>query len=264
MKTDKAAEIEALKNRVKAEAADGTVPEKRRDSLEKLRRLLYESIEESDLKWFDLELRLGDRGTRAKGVIKVCSPVKVGGFFVPVTAKETWEKAAAFNALPLTRAIADQQNNEAHDKGTFVEFKSQPYNTHLPGFDLYADKLNGTAYEEEYGKKPVSGSHKLWLLSAKTTHDKAANYGFFHRGKRLPESEGRSGSGLYPEYSVVNGLIAGHGFENYWDYSQLLQLMKDFKWKGKSVDLRKAICTDHDSAVWDEHPVFILDTGRPK
>src|SRR5262249_20224086 len=150
------------------------------------------------------------------------------GFFVPVTAKETWEKAVDFKAMPLTRAVADQQHNAAHDAGNVVEFKTQqtvpdprkdPQHDHLMMFDEYADTLGGTAYAKQQGKGPVSGSHKLWLVSEKMAEKNTCNYGFYHKGAKLPGVQGEKGPYLYPEYSVVNGLIRSAHDWGYWDYS---------------------------------------------
>src|SRR5439155_3103571 len=109
-----------------------------------------------------------------------------------VTAKETWDLAVKFDALPLTQAVSDQQLNEAADKGFFVEFKTQsadPANNRLPAYDEYADTLLNTKYVGEHGANPVSGSHKLWILSGLLTDSKPCNYGFYQKGPRLPSPQ---------------------------------------------------------------------------
>jgi hypothetical protein len=212
------------------------------------------------LHWFTLELKKGLKAARAEYTVKVCSPVFLAGYFIPVTARETWNLAAKFDVLPLTRAVADQQLNEAADRSQFIEFIPQPPRTHLFAFDEYAEKLKGTKYVSSFGTGPVSGSHKLWLLSAHATDQKPVNYGFYHHGKRLPGSQGDPGKYLYSAYSVVNGLIRAHEWNRHWDYSQLLQFMKDLRDKDdKPLDLRQVLTDNDHSArpwVWDEPQVL--------
>jgi N-acetyl-anhydromuramyl-L-alanine amidase AmpD len=246
------AEIEELKQRIRAAAAGGQTPSQYRSSLTRLRTLLVDAIREEDLKWFTLDLRMGEPGTSAaRHTIKVCSPVFVSGYFVSVTAQETWDLAARFGALPLSRAVADQQVNEAIRLGNFVEFSPLNINTHGPGFDAFTEVLKGTRYMRGYGNEAVSGSHKLWLISSRTTADKPVNYGFHHHGGRLPGSQGDAGPYLQRSHSVVNGLIRAHDWAGHWDYSQLLQLMKDLRADGEAVDLRQAL-NARNPAVWDE------------
>jgi hypothetical protein len=258
-----AAEIDRLKQLLQEQRQEeqkksgpSSPPSLRKPTLKRLRDLLFASIEADDLKWFTLDLKMGSRAGPAAYTIQVCSPVMVGGYFVPVTAKETWDLAVKFEALPLTQAVADQQLNEASDKGLFVEHMPQPAGTtndHLPAFDEFADTLLGTKYASEYGVNPVSGSHKLWVMSALLTNAKPRNYGFYHKGPRVAYAQGDSGPYLYPEYTVVNGLIPAHDWYTHWDYSQLLQLMKGLKEGVKLLDLRQAIKDKHP-AVWKEKP----------
>lgn len=246
------AEIDALKEKVRALAAAGQNPAQYRGTLETLRALLLAAIREEDLKWFTLELKMGERGEVDTGyTIEVCSPVLVSGLFVPVTAQETWDMATKFGALPLSRAVADQQVNAAVDRGDFVEFSPQTFDTHGPGFDVFTERLKRTRYIADYGNAPVGGSHKLWLLSALTSDAKPVNYGFHHHGPRLPYAQGASGKYLYAGYSVVNGLIRAHDWGSHWDYSQLLQLMRGLRADGEPFDLRQALLDRHP-AVWDE------------
>jgi hypothetical protein len=93
------------------------------------------------------------------------------------------------------------------------------------------------------------------LLSALCTDDTPCNYGFFHKGRRPDYAQGNHGPYLYSEYSVINGLIRAHNWKSHWDYSQLLQLMKDLREKGNPLNLRQAILDKHP-AVWDESLPF--------
>jgi hypothetical protein len=195
--TDKArvARIENLTKVLAEQRRAGKSPEDRLPTLGELRTLLVASIDETDLDWFDLELRQGDRGfgKKATYTVKVCSPVRVGGFWVPVTVQETWDKTVKFKALPLSVAVADQQLNEAAVRQLFVEFKTQPAGAKLRAFDEYSDTLGDTKYASEAGCNPVAGSHKLWVLSSLLTDTNACNYGFVHKGRRLPDAQGSPG-----------------------------------------------------------------------
>jgi hypothetical protein len=245
-------EIEELKQQIRAAAAGGQTPAQYRGALTRLRSLLIDAIRAEDLKWFTLDLRMGQPDdVAASYTVQVCSPVLVSGFFVPVTAQETWDLASRFGALPLSRAVADQQVNEAVRLGNFVEFSPLNIETHGPGFDAFTDVLKATKYMSGFGNAAVSGSHKLWLISSRTTDAKPVNYGFHHRGAQLPGSQGAAGPYLQSSYSVVNGLIRAHDWANHWDYSQLLQLMRDLRANGEPVDLRQALLSQNP-AVWDE------------
>jgi N-acetyl-anhydromuramyl-L-alanine amidase AmpD len=245
-------EIEELKQQIRAAAAGGQTPAQYRGALTRLRSLLIDAIRAEDLKWFTLDLRMGQPDdVAASYTVQVCSPVLVSGFFVPVTAQETWDLASRFGAMPLSRAVADQQVNEAVRLGNFVEFSPLNIETHGPGFDAFTDVLKATKYMSGFGNAAVSGSHKLWLISSRTTDAKPVNYGFHHRGAQLPGSQGAAGPYLQSSYSVVNGLIRAHDWANHWDYSQLLQLMRDLRANGEPVDLRQALLSQNP-AVWDE------------
>jgi hypothetical protein len=246
-----ATEIERLKEKVKNATEARQNPIAYLSTLAALRKLLVASITKDDLKWFTLPLKMGDRGTAlARYTVEVCAPVVVYGYFVPVTARETWTLADRFGAFPLTRAVADQQVNVAVDKGMFVTAvgNTQDINTHGPGFDTFTEKLRKTNYGQVVPSAAgigvggvvaagaaiytqvvpgVAGAHKLWLLSNTASDKRPVNYGFHHAGKRDPQAQGDKGPYLYPEYSVINGLIPAHDWDGHWDYSQLLQLMKD-------------------------------------
>src|SRR5262249_27525128 len=159
------AEIDELKAKVRAAAAMNQVPQQYRPTLTALRALLLDALQDEDLLWFTLDLKMNQHGPGTpKYTIQVCSPVIVSGFFIPVTAQETWDLASRFKAMPLSRAVSDQQVNEAINQGCFEEFSPQDINTHGVGFDVFTDKLLGKKYMSGYGHTPVSGSHKLWLV----------------------------------------------------------------------------------------------------
>ncbi len=239
-----AAQIATLKEKITKLAAAGQKPFQYDSTLRTLRDLLYASITSDDLQWYTLDLKMGKRGSASTPYkIKVCAPVVVYGYFVPVTAKETWDMAEKFKAFPLTRAVVDQEVNEAIDKGNFVTCMPQDINTHGSGFDTFTDKLHKSKYSQ-IGSGPVQGSHKLWVLSSKITEQQPANYGFHHKGKRYPYAQGEKGPYLYPEYDVINGLIRAHDWNMHFDYSQLLQLMKGLQDSdGKTVDLARPSTT---------------------
>jgi len=250
-----AADISDLKAKAEKQRTAGQTQNQRLGTLSKLRDKLVAAMDDSDLKWFTLELKKGSRTGPAEFSIQVCSPVMVDDFFVPVTAKETWDKAVKFGAAPLTRAVADQLANEATLAGTFIDYKTQRYQDELLLFDKYADTLAATEYKTKYGAGPVAGSHKLWVLSGRLMAKQPCNYGFFHNGPRPAGSQGDKGPYLFPELSVVNGLIVAHDWATHWDYSQMLQLMKGLKDLRDGVkdlpDLHQEIRNKND-AIWDE------------
>jgi hypothetical protein len=254
-----ATDISDLKSKLQTLRAGGQKQDARLPTLSKLRDKLIAALEPSDLKWFTLELKQGSRIGPAEYSIQVCSPLMVEDFFVPVTAKETWDLADKFDALPLTRAVADQQVNEASLNGFFIEHKAQHWRDEIRAYDIYADTLGATEYKKNYGKSAVAGSHKLWLLSGMLAAVHPCNYGFYHNGKRPDSAEGKKGKYLFPEYSVINGLIQAHDWTGWWDYSQLLQLMKGLKSLKDGVkdipDLRGEI-RSKNSAIWDEDLPF--------
>jgi hypothetical protein len=254
-----AADISDLKSKLEAQRKAGQKQDARLSNLVKLRDKLIAAMDDKDLKWVTVELKMGSRTGPATHSIQVCSPVMVDDFFVPVTAKDTWDLAVKFEALPLTRAVADQVVNEAALKSNFVEFKTQRYQDELLAFDQYAETLGATEYKSKYGTEPVAGSHKLWLLSGLVSEKNPCNYGFYHKGQRLAGSQGDKGPYLFPEYSVVNGLIRAHDWTQHWDYSQQLQLMKGLKDLTDGVkdvpDLKSEI-RGKNKVVWDEQLPF--------
>jgi hypothetical protein len=216
---------------------------------DKFRKSLLDSMREADIFWAKIELEGG-------ASIEVSHPYFKEGCFVPITPKELWEKAAKFKWYPLTRAVADQVHHAAIQKGSAVAYKWWPVEKDFRGFSR---QLNwSTSYGTNYGApdKVVSGAHKYWLISTwkgdpklPTKDPKAINYGFYEMAPRTG-----SGPGKYlasdPNWTVRQGLGGRHG-SFHWDYSQLLQFMRNFKSEGGNTDLSTALLSGHP-AVWDE------------
>ena len=248
----------------------------RRHALESLRLWLVDSIEKGDLSWGTLNLKMGQRtpGT-APYRVQVCQPVQIFGFFVPVTAKETWDLAVklggphGFHLVSLTRAVFDQYFNSALDQSRQADtnavlksFKgSMSPNRYLPDFELFSSVLESqTNYHTDSGNgKILAGVHKLWPLSANATKAKPVNYGLYHPGHT--PAQGRHGSYLYRGQTTINGLIRAHDWHAHWDYSQLLQFMQTLQDDGNhTYNLRKVLQQLSLSpkekaalkAVWDE------------
>ena len=207
----------------------------------KLRAALAAKVTSSDFNWFDVTLNYkSSAGTPATVIVQVSNPVKIDGFYLPVTAKETFDFAKSFGWLPLTRAVMDQ----AHNQAVQISFRSQG---NLLDFENYS-----TALDKVYGPhettKLVSGAHKLWTLSTFNTKNRAVNYGFYKVSKEAsPLSPRLKG------WSVIQSLGSKHN-EAHWDYSQLLQLMRagpSFVIDGKTYTLSQAVA-DGLEAVWDE------------
>ena len=232
--------------------------------LNELRQRLVDSISISDFKWFPLELWYKDKSDgqfKKMGTVRVSSPMMKEGYFVPVKWGEMIVKAKQINksasdenqVFPLTRAVFDLMHNAARTGRRWSQRKSMPYTE--PGikdFVEYSEYLKSrTQYVSQYGHAAVSGAHKLYLLTAHGSKG-FGNYGF-HILTGTPPDQGKAGIFLKDtDSSVINGLLAGHNAE-WWDYSQLLQFMKDFRdVLGNRISLRQAL-TDGDPAIWDEH-----------
>lgn len=234
--------------------------------LEDLREKLIKEITKADLKWVELDLVYKEEKSNRlikMGTIDVCSPVFKRGYFVPVKSKEMWSMAKQFSAgadpanhlFPLTRAVFDQFHNAATRKGGWVARKPMPHTVpQIKDFVTYSEYLKNGKYVTHYGNSPVSGAHKLYLLSAHGGK-KTVNYGF-HIKQSTPPSQGEAGRYLKDTgSSVINGTLAGHN-EDWWDYSQLLQFMKNFRnVLGDHESLRSALLNG-DPAIWDEKNVL--------
>jgi hypothetical protein len=221
-------------------------------SLWLLRNALFDKIRSAKVKWWDVKL--------ANGLckIKVCSPVYVLGdhatgepgkfYYVPVTARETYELAKYFGAFPLTRAVADQLYNQAEVKvgkppGLDAGVGNQGYD--FPKASAYYHQQYTTGEEDS---DRYAGGHKLWILSSAGT---SINHGFYET--RSATSPAKNAGCLDNHYWTIQDLGPGHP-EEHWDYSQLLQLMKEFTGADGtplSTTLVQAL-KDTNPAIWDE------------
>jgi hypothetical protein len=216
---------------------------------------LIDNIQPNDFMWAKIDLGGG-------ASVEVSHPYLAKGIFVPVTAKKHWGLAADFHKkghdwYPLTRAVADRAHNQAIQKGMAVTFSGWPTLTDYKGFSKY---LLGK-YSKFHGLPDAvcSGGHKYWLLStgphgikadgtpiSAPVDKKAINYGFYKMAARQGAGPGPY---LHAAWSVEQSLGGRHN-AHHWDYSQLLQFMRNYQ-GGKEKDLRKAIVAG-EAAVWDE------------
>lgn len=185
------------------------------------------------------------------GSVAVSLPVKVDGVFVPVTAAEQKGIAARLGLLPLTRAVADQSFNDAKRAGTFVPFKG--FYPHMHDYDRFTAFLDTTAY----GGSPqpwAFGAHKLWLVS-RASNRGAVNYGFFGPGTGADNKPNNRPAVGHPNLASpvhIEQDLGGRHDASHWDYSQLLQLMKDLRDAADTpLDLRAELLAGNP-AVWDE------------
>jgi hypothetical protein len=129
---------------------------------------LLKSKSADDLAWHKVELDPGPRYP-AKWTIEVCSPVMINKYYVPVTARQTWEFAKQFGAFPLTRAIADMTHNYVLKKwgsDYAVEFLSMgavpllpPYKGQLdPGTKLPLTQNRVYEYEAFWDSSPLQAT----------------------------------------------------------------------------------------------------------
>jgi hypothetical protein len=224
--------------------------------------------------------------------------VKINGFYVPVTAAQTWEFAQQFGAWPMTRAVADMTHNFVLKRfgsdfaAEFLSMGAIPLHpihkgrvdpkTKLPivenpvyEFELFWDSglLHATKYMSDSSihtpgldQGPlVSGIHKLWLLSTyKSEHPsdkpRAVNYGqYFKIGKAGTKDKPLSNRGPYLDkaWNVFQG--PGNKHDNgHWDYSQLLQLMRNVRIEGqaekvKPDDFIPSVLMAGTPHIWDEN-----------
>src|SRR5262249_23108588 len=154
------------------------------------------------LAWHTIKLNWALQ-TDAPWSIEVCSPVSIDGYYVPVTALETWEFARQFNAFPLTRAVADQVHNQVlkdygseyaidyiamgavpllpiyrgqtdpDTKRPYIQNPLYEYEAFWDSSALQATKYTSDSSIHTKGVdkgRLVSGIHKLWVLSTWATH----------------------------------------------------------------------------------------------
>jgi hypothetical protein len=214
------------------------------DELEKARKKLLATITKADdLDWEEIPLAGG-------GTIEVSNPfLSDDGFWVPVTAREQWTLAVKLRAYPLTRAVADQAHMSADADGGSVTYKGLGL-----GFDFesFSKHLNDhTTYENNYNMQIVSGAHKVWLLSngpnGTNPNGMGVNYGFYTKTKGDGDPGGKYLKGGW----LVKQSRGTHHSRDYWDYSQLLQFMRNYSTDGDDVSLRDALLKG-DAALWDE------------
>lgn len=211
--------------------------------MDKKRREILRTVTEADLKWDKIRLKYDpDRSIEeAPFSIKVCRVVSKNNIFIPVTADEVFALAKRWKAYPLTGAVMDQMvNNKTVE---YVARKIMDPNKEILEFEKYSKFLAGTAYSN----RPAIGAHKLWIISSK---GRRVNHGFQFKGKihhKRPKF-------LEKGWDAIQISGAAHEHEVYaWDYSQLLQLMKDFRNERDGIDLplERMIKAFHP-ALWDD------------
>lgn len=234
------------------------------DQVHKLRKEIYPKLKTATLSWQQVDL--GFHAT-----VEVCVPVSVTvdfkadladvkkdysllftaptgtspPLYLPVTKKETWEMAQNFKAFPLTRKALDSTYKDP--SVTTIPFHQGKFSAGLESdnFVKYSEYLTANGADP---KKLFSGAIKLWILSnvksAKTaqcpgpgdqSEDPSVNYGMYHPAA----NQGR-----------FQGAASCHD-QGHHDYSQILQLMKNFKLYGRDFDLGTALVTAHPG-IWDE------------
>lgn len=212
-----------------------------------LRQQLLGSITQaSDLQWMTVPLDGG-------ATIEISNPFMTKNTWVPVTAQEQWALAMKLKVFPLTRAVADQAHMNAEANGVAVSYQWWATIWDLEGF---SKNLNAkTQYLTSYNQSPLSGSHKLWLLSNGPSGDpkgQAVNYGFYTKTKHQKDGDGGGWAGgkYLKGWFVVQTLGSRHN-KLHWDYSQLLQFMRNYTVGGNAADLRAGLLNG-DAALWDE------------
>jgi len=224
----------------------------------------------ADFRWIEVKL------PKYEAAIEVCSPVLLPAtlaqvrsfsqlaaalpaspgdplrFYVPFTAQETMELAKAHSAWPLTRAVAHQVH-ASPDVARFPRNQNQSAAVSDQAYDfLQCTKYLEDKYVPNHGKKLVSGAHKLWILSNKKY---STNHGFYiDRDAKKGVNPGKAS--LDPRFDTIQNLGPEHD-EEHWDYSQLLQLMRNLRVRGQSLDIGDAVLTGHP-AVWDEEAPLVV------
>jgi hypothetical protein len=209
-----------------------------KDEGDKVRIPLVGALAQTDFSWQTIVL---DGGAK----IDVSYPMLKGGYFLPVTAQEQWDLARKFKLFPLTRAVADQAFNAA----TYVP--PHPQYPYLFDFEKQTEYLKTTVYFSGYGTTFAAGAHKLWLLSNMKGNG-AVNYGFYVDPKNALADQSGGGKYLDRKKWLVIQSLGGRHDPSHWDYSQLLQLMGNYRTAdGGALDLRAALLRG-DTGLWDE------------
>jgi hypothetical protein len=240
-----------------------------------------------DLAWHTIKLDMG-QATSSGWTVEVCSPVFLDGYYVPVTAADAWKLARSFGAFPLTRAVADQAHNYVlanYGSDYAIDFTPISALPRLPGykdalnpplheFQVYWDSsfLKPTKYmtdpnvqEKGVDQGPlVSGSHKLWVLSnwrSDYANDmpRAVNYGFYAKANSGTKQVKLAGRGPYLDRKWYADQTLGNKHNSlHWDYSQLLQLMRNLRIQGqvepgpKPADMLRSLLKGGNEKLWDE------------
>jgi hypothetical protein len=218
--------------------------------VEKRRKALLKKpveFDQNDFFWAKLDLP-------GNATIEVSHPYVNQGVFVPIRRDEMWDIAANIECYPLTRAIADLAHYVAICFVAAIEYKWWSDLFDFKGFSNYL--FTGTSCGRNWGNKQtvISGGQKYWVLSnhlgSKNAHDRATvNYGFYTKSKTEGESPGKYLASL-PDWKVKQSLGGGHT-GSHWDYSQLMQFMRNYTVNGTVRNMRKALL-DGDPLLWDE------------
>lgn len=207
--------------------------------LDEKRRELLRTVTQNDLVWTDFPLR-NDPKQEMKDApyrIQISRVVAKSGFFIPVTADESFCFAAQWSVFPLTSAVMDQFAFGAN----YVQRKFMSNQSpHIFDFETYSEYLRGTLYASAV----CVGAHKIWAISGK---GQRINYGFHfsEKGRRNPTKYCGDG------WRIVQPEGAFHEADKcFWDYSQLMQFMRKLTTKdGKSLDLRDEL-NKKNPALW--------------
>ena len=199
-------------------------------------------------------------------VIQVSEVVKIDGYYIPVNAKETFEFAEKFKALPLTRRVAHQLFQNGSPVAVVGQYDASKTSESDAAYNPMFDFVKQSKYLESknYGGVFDFGAHKIWALSIhkfkKCMETSNPRYGELYRTACENTDPNRIATnyGFYINNKPEQDLGARHE-ENHWDYSQLLQLMRGFlpiPMRNESgnltwVDLNSALIERHP-AIWDE------------
>jgi hypothetical protein len=177
--------------------------------------------------------------------------------YLPFTKDEVWAQAKKEGAFPLTTAVADQVH--CHKRTHSVSFTPWPkpklqvraaggpnasafWSYNFIGYGLILTK---TKYRGLDRTKLVSGAHKLWILHNHSV--KRINYGFYQESKS-------GGLGKYlgkSKWSTMQVPGPRHPGPTFWDYSQMMQLMRNYMNPDKTPGNLYHAIQDEKLALWD-------------